>query len=140
MARFGLTENDIYEGTNRRVLGYLFDQYVRACGFTPTGENWAFIVKPSGECEYHALEPGEPRWCCERAAEIRAIVGQPAEGSPPWDTERTWTTPPQRVAAPGAAAINPNGAAVRRTYHDRSEIFDDGTAADSAGRAGRAAS
>jgi hypothetical protein len=120
MARFGLTEEDIYEGTNRKVLGYLFDQYVRACGFTPVGENWVFIVKPSGQCEYYALEPGEPRWCCERAAEIRGIVGKPTTGSPPWDAERTWTCPP---LAPGASTSN--GAALMRTYHDRTETFDD---------------
>ena len=44
----GLREEDIYQGTNRKVLGYLFDQYVRACEFTPTGTSWVFIVKPSG--------------------------------------------------------------------------------------------
>lgn len=135
MARFGLTETDIYEGTNRKVLGYLFDQYVRACGFTPTGENWVFIVKPTGECEYHPLEPGEPHWCCERAVEIREIVGKPTTGSPPWDTERTWSCPPL-----AAGASLSSGVPLRRTNHERSETLDDGAGAGTPGDTRSAAS
>jgi len=116
MARFGLTEQDIYQGTNKTVLGYLFDQYVRACGHTPTGTSWVFIVKPSGECEFTPLEPGEPHWCCERAAEISEEVGKPTQGTPPWETERTWRCPPQSAPAPNAPAVSPTGAAFRRTH------------------------
>jgi hypothetical protein len=140
MARFGLTEADIYEGTNRKLLGYLFDQYVRACGFEPTGSSWVFIVKPTGQCEYHPLAPGEPRWCCEQAAAIREIVGKPTEGAPPWETERTWACPPLRAVAPGAVAINFNGAEVRRTFHDRTETHDDGAGDHPVGVTGGAAS
>lgn len=65
------------------MTGYLFDQYVRACGFTPTG-SWVFVVLPDGTCEYTGLQPGEPFWCCERRAEIAARVATPTIGDPPW--------------------------------------------------------
>jgi hypothetical protein len=116
MARFGLKEDDIYQGTNKQVLGYLFDQYVRACGFTPIGTSWVFIVKPDGECEFHPLEPDEPRWCCERATELSELVGRPTSGSPPWETARTWICPPPSVIAPNASAEPITGAAFRRTH------------------------
>jgi hypothetical protein len=92
MARFGLTEHDIYQGANKTVLGYFFDQYVRACGFTPTS-SWVFIVRPSGECEFTPLQPGEPYWCCENEERIGEEVGLPTTGSPPWEIERTWRCP-----------------------------------------------
>src|SRR5688572_30718375 len=93
MARFGLTEHDIYQGANKAILGYLFDQYVRACGFTPTTDSWVFIVRPSGVCEFSLLKPGEPYWCCENQKQIAREVGMPTSGSPPWVAERTWSCP-----------------------------------------------
>jgi hypothetical protein len=99
MARFGLSEQDIYQGTNKTVLGYLFDQYVRACGFTPT-ESWVFIVRPDGRCEFTPLKPGDPFWCCEHEERLGDEVGSVRPtGPPPWETERTWSCPPPRELA-----------------------------------------
>jgi len=72
--------------SSRAIRGYLFDQYVRACGFTPAGP-WVFVVLPSGDCEFTPLAPGEALWCCERRAEISARVSLPTIGLPPWTGE-----------------------------------------------------
>jgi hypothetical protein len=82
LAQFGLTEDDV-RGASTPVRSYLFDQYVRACGFVPDG-SWVLIVLPSGECEFTTLQPGEPRWCCESRKQISARVGMPTVGLPPW--------------------------------------------------------
>jgi hypothetical protein len=84
LAQFGLTEQDAY--SSGAMKGYLFDQYVRACGYAPRG-SWVFIVLPDGTCEYTELQPGEPRWCCERREEISARVATPTSGLPPWADE-----------------------------------------------------
>jgi hypothetical protein len=92
MAQFGVTQNDVEESSGA-IKGYLFDQYVRACGFTPV-DAWVFVVLPSGDCEFTPLAPDEKHWCCEQRAEISARVGLPTVGSPPWaspehlDTEK----------------------------------------------------
>ena len=84
---------------SRAVRGYLFDQYVRACGFEPT-TSWVLIVHPSGDCDFTPLQPEEALWCCERAEEISATIRPPLGPRPPWDTERTWACPPERPAPP----------------------------------------
>jgi hypothetical protein len=71
------------EQTSSAIRGYLFDQYVRACGFTPVG-SWVLIVLPTGECEFTTLKPGESWWCCENRKEISARVATPTVGMPPW--------------------------------------------------------
>jgi hypothetical protein len=81
MAQFGLTETDVY--ATGALRGYFFDQYVRACGFTPKA-SWVFVVLPNGECEYSQLEPGEPLWCCENRTKITARVSTSTSGIPPW--------------------------------------------------------
>jgi len=91
MARFGLTEVDIRKASGG-VRGYLFDQYVRACGFDPT-DSYALIVRPTGDCEFTPLEASESRWCCENAQQISATIGPPTATTPPWDAERTWSCP-----------------------------------------------
>jgi hypothetical protein len=85
LAQFGLTEGDVAE-TSGAIRGYLFDQYVRACGFTPS-DSWVFIVLPSGACEFTPLARDEPRWCCERRVDISARLSLPTVGLPPWAKE-----------------------------------------------------
>jgi hypothetical protein len=84
LAQFGLTKEDVNQASTA-IRGYLFDQYVRACGFTPTG-SWVLIVLPSGQCEFTSLQPGEPWWCCEKRREISVRVGKATVGMPPWAT------------------------------------------------------
>ena len=105
MARFGLTEDDIYRGTNKVVRGYMFDQYVRACGYTPT-PSYIFIVRPTGQCEFTPLEPGEPHWCCENAKQIAVEIDKPTTGKPPWEAERT-SAPPSADAPVAVPAVHP---------------------------------
>lgn len=83
MAQFGLSEGDIRDAS-KSMTGYLFDQYVRACGFSPGG-SWVLIVLASGGCEFTPLAADEPRWCCEKADLISKRIGDPAAGAvPPW--------------------------------------------------------
>jgi len=90
LAQFGLTERDTHEASGA-IRGYLFDQYVRACGFTPTG-SWVFVVLPSGDCEFTTLDSDEPRWCCEHRAEISARLSPPTVGLPPGQSDRNIAT------------------------------------------------
>jgi hypothetical protein len=82
LANFGIERSEV-EDSSSSIRGYLFDQYVRACGFTPEG-SWMMVVLPTGECEFTGLNENEPLSCCENRAEIAASVATPTVGEPPW--------------------------------------------------------
>jgi hypothetical protein len=80
-AQFGLTKEKVKSVSKLEDL--IMDQYARDCGFEPT-DSWVLIVRPSGDCEFTPLGPGDPHWCCERADDIRAGIGPAIGVTPPY--------------------------------------------------------
>ena len=84
-AIFGLTKDKVK--SEPALESIIMDQYVRDCGFEPT-DSWVMIVRPTGDCEFTPLRPGEPHWCCEKEEAIGAELGPATAITPPYMQRR----------------------------------------------------